>query len=116
MNNFDSSIIINACIGIGAFTFFLAVIILIIKSIFNTNKTNTLINEQIDTTKNNDSFTNVTTTKQFKKTVYENGQKISEEETITHNNITPITNCPNCGATIKNKTKTNCDYCHTKLY
>ena len=66
------------------FTFFLAVIILIIKNIFNTNKTNTLINEQIDTIKNNNSFTNVTTTKQFKKTVYENGQKISEEETITH--------------------------------
>lgn len=121
MNNFDASFIISTCIGIGIFAFILTIFILIIKNIFNKIKPNNFVNEHFETiknqiTSNNNTFTKVTTTKHVKKTIFKNGEKISEEETTTHNDISPITNCPNCGAKINNKSNPNCEYCNTRLY
>lgn len=70
--------------------------------------------EMIENFKNqNKTFSSSTTTTTSHKVTYVNGQKVSEEKNTTHNTLTPLTNCPNCGAKIKDKTKENCEYCHT---
>ncbi len=65
-------------------------------------------------TKNN-TFSTYTTTSTTHKVTYVNGQKVSEENNTTHNKVVPLTNCPNCGAKIKDRNKDNCEYCHTIL-
>lgn len=122
IENFGS--VSSLMIGMGILIVLVSTIILI-KSIFDASKmrkTHSEIKETIDqqlnnitNLKNTDSFQSITTTQTIKKTIYENGEKISEVETTTHNNIDPVTNCPNCGAKIIDRSKTNCDYCHTSL-
>ena len=78
-------------------------------------KENNMPQELIDNLTNNmeNSIGTYTSTSTSHKVTYVNGQKASEEKNTTHNTLTPLTNCPNCGAKIKDKTKENCEYCHT---
>lgn len=70
--------------------------------------------EIIENFKNHDTpFSTYTTTSTIHKVTYVNGKKVSEEKNSTHSARKPLTNCPNCGAKIKDKTKENCEYCHT---
>lgn len=59
--------------------------------------------------------TNITTTKTIKTVKYVNGQKISEETHNENNHITPLTNCPNCGAMIEQGNTGVCRYCNTSF-
>lgn len=61
-----------------------------------------------------DQASTVVKTAHYSKVVYKNGEKVSEETKTTSNTIKPLTNCPNCGAKIENKTN-NCPYCNTQL-
>ena len=116
----NSTFMIYFFIGGGCLMLFFTLIMLITKSISNVKKHSNLINEHIENTvqqyQNNNTFANVTTTQQTTKTIYQNGEKVSEVVTTTHNNVSPITNCPNCGAKIIDQSKSNCDYCHTALH
>lgn len=56
----------------------------------------------------------ITKTSHYSKTIYKNGEKISEETKSSNNIILPLTNCPNCDAKIENQA-TNCRYCNTPL-
>ena len=72
--------------------------------------------EMIENFKNQDTpFSTCTTTSTIHKVTYVNGKKVSEEKNSVHSTTKPLTNCPNCGAKIKNKDKETCDYCHTIL-
>ena len=61
---------------------------------------------------NNSTYT---TSKTFHKVKYVNGEKVSEETKSSHNEITPMTNCPNCGAKIENDSNGVCHYCNTSF-
>lgn len=61
-----------------------------------------------------DQASTVVKTAHYSKVVYKNGEKVSEETKTTSNTIKPLTNCPNCGAKLENKTN-NCPYCNTQL-
>lgn len=63
----------------------------------------------------NGSFKNVTTTKTMKTVKYVNGQKVSEETHNENSNYTPLTNCPNCGATLEPGNTGVCRYCNTSF-
>jgi len=113
------STIVYIIMGFGILMFFVAFFIFF-KNFFTISKTHHIhqnltqqMNEMIS--ENNDGLKKVTTTKHVKKTIYKNGEIVSEEETTTHNNISSLTNCPNCGAKINDTSKTNCEYCHTAL-
>ena len=61
------------------------------------------------------SASSITTSSTVTQVKYVNGQKVSEETKTFHNQLSPITNCPNCGANIE-KTATNiCPYCNTSF-
>lgn len=115
----NPSVLSTIFIGGGFLILIFATIKLLVNMITAIKKKSNIVNEHFENTikqyQNNDSFTNITTTQHTKKTIYQNGEKISEVETTTHNNVSPITNCPNCGAKINDKTKSNCEYCHTSL-
>ena len=57
--------------------------------------------------------TNIVTTTTTTKVEYVNGQKVSEETHNFNSNITPLTNCPNCGAMIEPGNNGVCRYCNT---
>ena len=59
--------------------------------------------------------TNIVTTTTTTKVKYVNGQKVSEETHNFNSNITPLTNCPNCGAMIEPGNNGVCRYCNTTL-
>lgn len=82
-------------------------------------KEHNLPQEMINSFENNMTskmpFSSYTTTSTSHKVTYVNGEKVTEERNSTHNTMTPLTNCPNCGAKIKDASKENCEYCHTIL-
>lgn len=57
--------------------------------------------------------TNIVTTTTTTKVEYVNGQKVSEETHNFNSNITPLTNCPNCGAMIEPGNNGVCRFCNT---
>lgn len=61
------------------------------------------------------SAANFSSTKTVRKIKYENGQIVSNETHTSNNSVTPITNCPNCGAHIEPGNTGICRYCNTSF-
>ena len=59
--------------------------------------------------------TNIVTTTTTTQVKYVNGQKVSEETRNFNSNITPLTNCPNCGAKLEPGNNGVCRYCNTQF-
>lgn len=61
------------------------------------------------------AFSGLTTTQTTRTVKYVNGQKVSEETHNFNSNITPLTNCPNCGAKLEPGNNGVCRYCNTQF-
>ncbi len=72
-----------------------------------------LSDEMIRNMTNNGLTTNITTQQTIREVQYINGELVSDKTHTTNNEITPITNCPNCGANVEHDTSGKCHYCNT---
>ena len=72
---------------------------------------NSIPTGMINSLKNGNST--FTTSKTIHKVKYVNGEKVSEETKTSHKELSPMTNCPNCGAKIDSQSNKTCHYCGT---
>lgn len=114
-------------IGVGLLI--LSVILLIFKGNKNINviktnnpeelkqfmKQNNFPEEMIKNMTGENAFSNITTTQTTRTVKYVNGQIVSDETHNINNNITPLTNCPNCGAKLEPGNNGVCRYCNTQF-
>ena len=114
-------------IGVGLLI--LSVILLIFKGNKNTNviktnnpeelkqfmEQNNFPEEMIKNMTGENAFSNITTTQTTRTVKYVNGQIVSDETHNINNNITPLTNCPNCGAKLEPGNNGVCRYCNTQF-
>ena len=114
-------------IGVGLLL--LSVIILIFKGNKNINviktnnpeelkqfmEQNNFPEEMIKNMTGENAFSNITTTQTTRTIKYVNGQIVSDETHNINNNITPLTNCPNCGAKLEPGNNGVCRYCNTQF-
>ena len=120
--------IIEILIGGGIFLVLLALILLIINNTKKTVKTFKINNpeelkkfmeehkfphEMIQNMMNENSQVEVKTT--TRKIKYVNGKIVSDETTTSNQNISPLTNCPNCGSIIEPENDGTCKYCNTSF-
>ena len=71
--------------------------------------------EMIKNMTGENAFSNITTTQTTRTIKYVNGQIVSDETHNINNNITPLTNCPNCGAKLEPGNNGVCRYCNTQF-
>lgn len=71
--------------------------------------------EMIQNMTENKAFSNITTTKTTRTVKYVKGQIVSDETHNINNNITTLTNCPNCGAKLEPGNTGVCRYCNTSF-
>ena len=114
-------------IGVGLLI--LSVILLIFKGNKNTNviktnnpeelkqfmEQNNFPEEMIKNMTGENAFSGLTTTQTTRTVKYVNGQIVSDETHNINNNITPLTNCPNCGAKLEPGNNGVCRYCNTQF-
>lgn len=94
------------------------------KNVIKTNNTeelkqfmeqNNFPEEMIKNMTGENAFSNITTTQTTRTIKYVNGQIVSDETHNINNNITPLTNCPNCGAKLEPGNSGVCRYCNTQF-
>ena len=71
--------------------------------------------EMIKNMTGENAFSGLTTTQTTRTIKYVNGQIVSDETHNINNNITPLTNCPNCGAKLEPGNNGVCRYCNTQF-
>lgn len=71
--------------------------------------------EMIKNMTGENAFSGLTTTQTTRTVKYVNGQIVSDETHSINNNITPLTNCPNCGAKLEPGNNGVCRYCNTQF-